>query len=369
MRHHFFIAATAAMAVLTFSATSCKKELPDDPANPANPSNPTTPTTITGSSWVTVGNDIDGAGYGLKTFNDKLYVAGNFFEVGSSPSIGCAYYDGTSLNAINQSGVGGSGFSCFGVHNSQLFGGGAFSQFMGPTCCAVWDGTEWNNGTYSINSNVYAMESFGGNLYIGGYFTSYNSAILNRIAMHNGSGWVAMGMGFDNTVNALAVYNNELYAGGQFSNSGSNPVNKIAKWNGTSWEQVGTSGLNGTVRAMTVFNGELYVAGLFTQADGNPARYIARWNGTTWSDVGGSLTGGFNGARCLTTYGGELFVGGDFNGAGSVPVVNVARWTGTSWAGMGTGFTGIVSALEVYRGSLFALQSTYTGFNYLMKFQ
>lgn len=357
------LAITFLSGALLFAA-SCKKELPDEPEpTPVSP----TSNTITGTTWANVGAALSSSAYGLSVFDNKLFIAGNFTTVGSAPATGSAYWDGSAITPIYLSGVGGTGFSTFGTHNNMLFGGGGFSQSFGPTMCAAWNGTTWTAGSYSINSNVYAIQSFNNNLYIGGYFTTYNSTTYNRIAMHNGSSWQAVGSGFNNTVNAMAVYNNELYAAGDFTSSGATTVGHIAKWNGSSWVQVGTSGINGSVKALTVFNGELYAAGSFTQADGNNARYIAKWNGTTWSNVGGSITGGFNGAKCLCVYNGELFVGGDFTTAGSVAVVNVARWNGTAWSAMGTNNTGIVTALAVYNGSLYGVNMT--GNYSLKKFQ
>ncbi len=357
---------------LAIFTVSCTKDLPVYPEEFPPSATPVTPPTngsITGTAWADAGATIDGSINGLFVFDNKLFIAGNFFTVGSSPTFGAATWNGSSISPINLSGVNGQGFTNFGVHNNTLYGGGAFSQSFGMAMCAQWTGSTWTAGTFAMNSNVNSIESHNGSLYIGGYFTTYNSVTYNRVAKHNGSSWVPVGAGFNNTVNALAVYNGELYAAGSFTMSGSTTTNRIAKWNGSSWVQVGVSGLNGTANDLVVYNNALYVAGTFTQADAGSTRYLAKWNGSSWSSVGGSLSGGLNGAKALHVYNGELFVGGDFSGAGSVSVRNVARWNGTTWSSLGSNLTFIVGSLAVYNGSLYAGTINYTGTNRLRKFQ
>lgn len=348
------------------SIISCKKEIPGPVPGETTGSGPES---ITGTSWTSVGAQLNGSVSALFVYDNKLFIGGNFFSVGSSSATGVAYWDGSMIQPVYLYNVGGTGFSSFGVDNGYLIGGGGFyDSFGGMAMCAQWNGSTWIDGGYWINSNVYAIRSFDHNLYIGGYFTTYNSVSLNRIARHSGSGWLPVGNGFNNSVLALTVYNNELYAAGNFTASGSTTVNHIAKWNGSSWVPVGASGLDGSVSAMVVYKNELYAAGNFTHADAVSARYIAKWNGSSWSSVGGGLTGGFNGARALQTFAGDLFVGGEFTGAGSTSVNNVARWNGTSWSAMGPGISNIVNAFAVYNGSLYAATAASSS-NRLLRFE
>jgi hypothetical protein len=196
------------------------------------------------------------------------------------------------------------------------------------------------------------MKSFGGNLYVGGNFTTYNSVNYNHIAMHNGTSYSTVGSGFDGSVNAFTIYNSELYAGGGFFNSGSTPIDHIAKWDGTTWQPIG-SGINGGVLGMAVLGSDLYAVGLFTLAGSANVNNIAKWDGASWTDVGGGLTGG-SGARTILSYNNAIYVGGEFTAAGSVSAKNIAMWDGASWTALSSGLPNIVNALEIYNGDLYA---------------
>ncbi len=241
------------------------------------------------------------------------------------------------------------------VYNGELYVGGEFTSAGGVSAnfIARWNGTSWNSvGTGSgngVSSKVYELAEYNGELYVGGGFTYANwtgsvstSLNANFIARWNGMSWNSVGTGSGNGVNsnvyALAVYNGELYIGGEFTSAGGVIANFIARWNGTSWNSVGTgsgNGVNHWVYALAVYNGELYVGGRFTSADGVSANFIARWNGTSWNSVGtGTGNGVNNWVYALAEYNGELYVGGKFrfaNWTGSVSTsLNanfIARWT------------------------------------------
>ncbi|MBI4929544.1 MAG: T9SS type A sorting domain-containing protein [Bacteroidetes bacterium] len=330
-------------------------------------------TSINAQTWTPAGTWVNSSIECLKSFNGKLFVGGNFTGVGTN-TWNCnfnAQWDGSTLTPYYDANLGGLDFNCFEIHNSTLYVGGAFNiGSFGPKEVAVWDGTSWDDptGAYQLNSNVYAMASFGGKLYMGGYFTTYNSVNYNHVASNSGSGYSTVGSGFDATVMALAVYNGALYAGGGFTNSGTTAVNHIAKWNGTSWQQVGT-GVNGTVSGMAVMGTDLYVIGSFTLAGSTTVKDIAKWNGTIWSDVGGGLSGGFNGIRAVISYNNYLYVGGDFTTAGSISAKNVAAWNGSSWFALGNGITNSVNALEIYNNALYAGPFSFANdTNYVWKF-
>ena len=93
-------------------------------------------------------------------------------------------------------------------------------------------------------------------------------------------GWGPLGSGMNSDVYALTVYNGELIAGGNFTTAGGVACNRIARWNGSQWQPLGT-GMSGTsspfIRTLTVFNGELIAGGSFTTAGGVTCNYIARW--------------------------------------------------------------------------------------------
>ena len=220
----------------------------------------------------------------------------------------------------------------------------------------------WNDvGSTALNEKVYALATYKGELYVGGFFTDAAGDLdADYIAKWNGSSWSDVGgIALSGKVYTLTVYNGELYAGGQFNDLGSNPnADKIAKWNGTSWSDVGGNPLTGTdtVYAFAVYKGELYVAGNFDDAAGDPdADMIAKWNGTSWSDVGGIALN--SGVIALAVYNDELYVGGSFTDAASnTNADKIAKWNGTSWSDVGgnpVAETDYVYALAVYNGELY----------------
>jgi hypothetical protein len=77
-------------------------------------------------------------------------------------------------------------------------------------------------------------------------------------------------------VYALTVYDGQLIAGGYFTTAGDVNASAIARWDGTNWQPLG-SGMNRYVYALTVYNGELIAGGDFTTAGGKASAYWARW--------------------------------------------------------------------------------------------
>jgi YVTN family beta-propeller protein len=89
------------------------------------------------------------------------------------------------------------------------------------------------NSTAPIDGTVYAVAVSGGNIYVGGHFTSIFGVKATNIARFDGSTWSALGSGvsgYNDTVNALAVSGSALYVGGGFTTAGGAPASKIAKF-------------------------------------------------------------------------------------------------------------------------------------------
>lgn len=90
-------------------------------------------------------------------------------------------------------------------------------------------------------------------------------------------------------------------------------------------------------------------------AGGQPAARIARWDGSQWLPLGSGL-GGI--VHALAVYNGDLYAGGQFLVAGGVPVNGIARWDGSSWHDVGGGVIPLpyefayVRALLVHNGVL-----------------
>ena len=132
-----------------------------------------------------------------------------------------------------------------------------------------------------MNNYVYALASFGPDLYVGGSFGTAGGNNAFAIARWNGSSWSALGSpastsGLNNIVRTLTLSSTDLYAGGDFWGTfGGTGINRIAKWNGSGWSPLG-SGNDNTVSALALSGIDLYVGGSFTHAGGNASPNIAK---------------------------------------------------------------------------------------------
>lgn len=311
-----------------------------------------------GAAWLdTLGGVLDGSLTSVCTIGIDLYVSGSFtgsvarwdnwwdewVQIGGSP--GATSHERNYMRALCK-------------YDGYLVAGGEFSV---PTILAaeehcakigLWDGEAWHRMGSGINSTVYDLAAYDGDLIAAGHFDHAGGSPAQHLALWDGTDWQDIG-GANADVHALTVWNHELVAGGGFSQVGGLPADRIATWDGSDWSSLG-SGTNGTVHALTVFDGDLYAGGSFTTAGGAPAYRIARWDGSQWHAVGDGVN---NIVYALGRYQGDLIAGGYFDQAGGAPASGIARWDGNNWhalgAGVGgTGLTYPVMALQEVAGEL-----------------
>jgi hypothetical protein len=178
----------------------------------------------------------------------SLYVGGNFTTYRSAtanylakidtPSTGTAPTTGTLDTTFTQSiGANGAVFA-LSIYNSQLYLGGAFSQYRSPTNPSSLTTAErlirvdLNSGildasfiTSGFSAPVYALTiDSTGYLYAGGSFTTYKGAIAQRLAKISPSGSLdftfTQTQGLNATPLALATSPSGLsiiYVGGEFT--------------------------------------------------------------------------------------------------------------------------------------------------------
>ena len=218
-----------------------------------------------------------------------------------------------------------------------------------------WDGQFGATSALGQGTYVQALASSGGNVYIGGSFSSAGGVAVNNIAKWNGTSWSTLGTGagvpFD-YVSAILVDGANVYVGGNFTTAGGVTVNNIAKWDGSSWSALG-SGVNHSVSALAMIGTNLYVGGFFTTAGGIPANNIARWDGSSWSALGTGVGEYSTGVFAFLVNGTNLYVGGVFTTAGGIPANNIARWDGSSWSALGSGVNNGVQALAMSGTNLY----------------
>lgn len=224
---------------------------------------------------------------------------------------------------------------------------------------AMWDGSNWNAlgsdglGNGAISNQVHALELVGSELYVGGAFIDAGGIPeADFLARWDGANWQAVGGNgagngsLDYTVYALDSYGWDLYVGGEFTdvNNFGTPIQEadlIAKWDGSNWSALGHngagngafSGTSGSIWAVAVNGPDVYVGGIFgdygdvVDVDGSPvptADFLAKWDGTHWTGIGGNGLGDGSlndGVYALDVSGGSLFAGGafeDLNNNGTV---------------------------------------------------
>jgi hypothetical protein len=244
-----------------------------------------------GTAWSTIpigsSNGVAGSLNAFAVFNSKLYVGGVFTKLGdgSTSAKYIAAWDGSSWSNLTSGSSNGldSNVNALAVFNSKLYVGGNFINLGNGTSAkgiAAWDGTNWSTlpigSSNGVGNVVYALAVFNSKLYVGGNFLTLGdvSTSAKGIAAWDGTDWSTLHIGSSNgvgsTVYALAVFNSKLYVGGNFValGDGSTTANRIAAWNGTAWSTISLSmnknGLMGTsVGAFVAVGSRLYMGGEF----------------------------------------------------------------------------------------------------------
>jgi hypothetical protein len=235
------------------------------------------------------------------------------------------------------------------VYDSNLYVGGRFSSAGGVSVnnLAMWNGSVWSDvggGVSGDEGYVLALESWDGDLVVGGSFTEVGTTPLevDNIALYDTStGWAEIADsprdGATNLTLALLNHGGTLYvAGGYVDDSG--PVAKVHTYDGSDWTAVGefaqaeNASLMPWIFDMESYDGDVCVTGDFAREieTGNLTR-IARYDEATdtWACVGSGIERA--GYVMLSRMEGEtpmLYVGGEFGS----PFVRLARVTGATWS-------------------------------------
>ena len=220
--------------------------------------------------------------------------------------------------------------------------------------------------------NSIAISSSNSNIYVGGQFTTAGGVSASNIAIYNSNTdlWSALGPGVTGTsypvVNSIAISGGNIYVGGRFTTAGGVSVNNIAMWNGSTWSALGT-GVTGTgtieVKSIAISGSNIYVGGIFAYAGAVSANNIAIYNSNTdlWSALGTGVTGSYPMVDSIAISGSNIYVGGQFTTAGGLYVNNIAMIIGTTWYNIGniSGSSPYVSSVAVdtvnkmYAGGVF----------------
>ena len=253
--------------------------------------------------------------------SDKIYVGGSFTQY-YYDSTGVTVYrlirlnnDGTLDNTFNiGTGLNSVVFDIVEDSSGNLYVGGAFTTFSGQsnnnkiiklnssgqkissfnTGLGFRLGTSTSVGTVQVLSLALSPDET--KLYVGGIFTTYNSATTNatRLARLNTSdgsldNTFDMTTGANSTVSVIKLSTNGLYVGGSFTSILGSSINRIVRitTGGTidNTFSVGT-GFNSGVNTITEdINKDIYVGGAFTTFTGTTNRRIVRLNSNGSKDT------------------------------------------------------------------------------------
>ncbi len=291
-----------------------------------------------GVQWSPMGDGFNGPVRALEVVNlgagPTLFATGEFTQTGATPVARIARWSGSQWMPL------GTGLSHAGLvlrgHDfgagASLYVGGRFTTAGGVVSNGIarWNGSTWSalgSGATSWFSGVgpvFAMESFGGELVVGGGFPSMSGLTCNNVARWNGAQWLPLGAGVRASAGAslaltLAAHDAgagpELYVGGDFDYAAVNDGSEtnLARWNGVSWSAVPgapfaqTQAVQALASAADSNGRALYVAHFSNFAVGG----LERWDGA-WSSAGSFTDGPALLAPIMSASGVQLLVGGGF---------------------------------------------------------
>ncbi len=208
----------------------------------------------------------------------------------------------------------------------------------------------WNPADQSVHPLATQISGYlrtvtklpGGDVVVGGVFTSIDSVAVRQVARWNGTNWAAMGTELSGAVEKLLVLaDGSVVAIGNISSGGPSPIRGIARWDGAAWRPIG-DGLLGTLKDVVELpGGGLLVSGSFTQGG---IVGIAQWNGRNWVSFGG-ITSGNAGAMAVLADGSLVVSSTSLTTARSA-LGAVSRFDGQQWSTL-SGLAGSVADLSV----------------------
>ncbi len=178
--------------------------------------------------------------------------------------------------------VGGDGVSIYIGGSFTAYRGGVANRIAKVNADTGVLDTVFNpaSGANGAANTVSAIFTSGANLYIGGSFTTYRGGVANRIAKINASTGaldttfspVSGVNGSDNTVLTILEVNSDLYIGGSFRNYRSAVANRVAKINKDTGvldslfsPSSGFNGAGGNVNFIGInLSGQIILGGSFT---------------------------------------------------------------------------------------------------------
>ena len=281
--------------------------------------------------------DPDGAG----PLGVHWVFAGNFFVAGDVLARSVALFDpatgqwselGGGLNGVSQ---------LLPLPNGELLAATVSSSVPQQSDLWLWRSGQWQlvpGAPIGISAMVRMPN---GDVVVGGNFSTAGGQACANIARWNGAGWAPLGNGvsvgatgsLSTSVSALLVdQGGDLWVGGHFTTAGTVAAINVARWDGVAWSPAG-SGLQEAVQHYGVRKlaqlpqGDVVALGGFDQVGGVPLQEAARWNGSAWLPMGLDLIAAPSGVALAPN--GDLWVVRSGFGIGTANAL--VRWDGAVW--------------------------------------
>lgn len=248
---------------------------------------------------------ITNGGTGYTTAPTVTITGGGGSGATATATVASGVVTGVTLTAA-ASGPNGAVVSAALQGDGKIVIGGAFNSFSGATANRLARLTSgltldasFNSGT-GPNGTVNDIALLpGGPLYIGGDFSSYNSAARAGVARVNGDGTIDLGFNAGAgsfSVNSIAVQpaDGKVVVGGNFTTVNTAARSHIVRLNtdGTFDSAFPTAGANGQVRAVELQpDGQILIGGDFTAYNGTTINRLARLNAADGTLDGTFATG------------------------------------------------------------------------------
>ena len=197
----------------------------------------------TGTEWRPVGGALTdtsatSAIRHLAVFAGSLYAGGQFAHLGSVAASNIARWDGTSWHPLD-SGTDGA-VTALAATDSGVMVAGDFTAAgsLMTNGMAQYDGTAWRAFGGDSLANLVELRADGGQLFASGYFDRVGARSTHGIARWDGQRWHALGSGLaaawcgQPIVYAMQDYGGQLYMGGAFTLAGGKSAYRISVWSG-----------------------------------------------------------------------------------------------------------------------------------------
>ncbi|MCE9572108.1 MAG: hypothetical protein K8W52_03020 [Deltaproteobacteria bacterium] len=234
----------------------------------------------------------------------------------------------------------------------------------GTGAVATWDGAAWTEA--ATDGAVLDLAVVDATIVAVGRFTTIDGVAAQNVAVHDATGWHAVGDGTVNgEITAVAANGDSFCVAGAFDTIGGVPAENVACRFGAAWVAWG-KGLPGGVSVLARTTGGTWYAGgtltfITDPKTGAYAAGIARLEGSTWVPLDGGIDNGFiNEVRAIAFDGDDVLVGGCFGTAGATqrPAASIARWSPISgWSELAGGVANDVGVFlpEIEGGNDFAV--------------